>query len=53
MLDLYRAAAEESDAVLQRGRSFDFERAQKYIEKGYIFYERILNFTLGVCHETA
>ena len=31
MLDLYRAAAEESDAVLQRGRSFDFERAQKYI----------------------
>lgn len=35
MLDLYRAAAEESDAVLQRGRSFDFERAQKYIEKGF------------------
>ena len=35
MLDLYRAAAEESDAVLQRGRSFDFERAQKYLEKGF------------------
>ena len=35
MLDLYRAAAEESDAVLQRGRSFDFDRAQKYIEKGF------------------
>jgi hypothetical protein len=35
MLDLYRAAAEESDAILQRGRSFDFERAQKYLEKGF------------------
>ena len=35
MLDLYRAAAEESGATLQRGRSFDFNRAQKYLEKGY------------------
>ena len=35
MLDLYRAAAEECKATLQRGRSFDFNRAQKYLEKGY------------------
>ena len=35
MLDLYRAAAEESNAILQRGRSFDFKRAQKYLEKGF------------------
>ena len=35
MLDLYRAAAEESNAILQRGRSFDFKRALKYLEKGF------------------
>ena len=34
MLDLYRAAAEEMGPPY-KGRSFDFIRAQKYLEKGY------------------
>ena len=35
ILDLYRAAADESDATLQRGGKFDLRRAQGYIEKGF------------------
>ncbi len=35
LLDLYRAAAEESGARLQRGSRFDFRKAQNYIEKGF------------------
>ena len=35
ILDLYRAAAEESGATLQRGGKFDLRRAKSYIEKGY------------------
>ncbi len=35
LLDLYRAAAEESDAVVQRGGKFDLRRAKTYLEKGF------------------
>lgn len=35
ILDLYRAAAEESDASVQRSGRFDFNRAKKYLEKGF------------------
>ncbi len=35
VLDLYRAAAEEAAASVQRGGSFDFKRAKKYLEKGF------------------
>ena len=35
ILDLYRAAAEEADASVQRSGSFDFNRAKKYLEKGF------------------
>ncbi|MFP6871892.1 MAG: C39 family peptidase [Verrucomicrobiales bacterium] len=35
ILDLYRAAAQEADASVQRSGSFDFKRAKKYLEKGF------------------
>ena len=35
ILDLYRAAADEAGASIQRGGSFDFERAKKAIDKGF------------------
>ena len=35
ILDLYRAAAEEAAASVQRSGSFDFNRAKKYLEKGF------------------
>ncbi len=35
ILDLYRAAAEEALASVQRSGSFDFKRAKKYLEKGF------------------
>ena len=35
VLELYKAAADEADAGIQRGGSFDFERAQKAIDKGF------------------
>ncbi len=35
ILDLYRAAAQEADASVQRSGSFDFNRAKKYLEKGF------------------
>lgn len=54
MLDLYRAAAEESDAILQRGRSFDFERAQKYLEKGFpIVVWRRYSYERNLLHSAA
>ena len=54
MLDLYRAAAEESEATLQRGRSFDFKRAQKYLEKGLpIIVWRRFSFYRDQLHSAA
>ena len=35
ILELYRAAAQESGAALVRGANFDLSRAQKAIEKGF------------------
>ena len=35
ILELYKAAADEANASIQRGGSFDFDRAQKAIDKGF------------------